>query len=227
MKLLSGIAGLTLASVVAIASANSADLYRGQAGGYKDGPIVAPVATWTGFYAGINGGYGWDDVDAPVNFDGDFNGGFGGGQIGYNWQGAFGTSPLVIGIEADIQGSGLGVEGVLAQSDELNLNYFGTVRGRLGYALGNTLVYATGGFAYGEFEYKLPGVGSASDTTTGYVVGGGLEHKFTQNISGKVEYQYLAFDDESFRGSDLEFGVNTIRAGLNYHFGATGYEPLK
>jgi outer membrane immunogenic protein len=224
MKLLSGIAGLTLASVVAIASANSADLYRGQAGGYKDGPVVAPVATWTGFYAGINGGYGWDDVDADANYNGDFNGGFGGGQIGYNWQGAFGTSPLVIGIEADIQGSGVGFE---SKGYEVNLDYFGTVRGRLGYALGNSLVYATGGFAYGSFEEKVPGY-SHDSTETGWVVGGGLEHKFTQNISGKVEYQYLNFEVDGYKGAkDIDFGVNTIRAGLNYHFGATGYEPLK
>ncbi|MBJ7533155.1 porin family protein [Rhodomicrobium vannielii ATCC 17100] len=222
MKLLSGIAGLTLASVVAIASANSADLYRGQAGGYKDGPIVAPVATWTGFYAGINGGYGWSDIDSDFATD-DFNGGFGGGQIGYNWQGAFGTSPLVIGIEADIQGSGIGIDNVLVAGDEFSLNYFGTVRGRLGYAFGNTLAYATGGFAYGEFEYSVPGLGSASETETGYVVGGGLEHKFTQNISGKLEYQYLNLGEEN----DLDLGINTVRVGLNYHFGATGYEPLK
>ncbi|WKW49492.1 outer membrane protein [Rhodomicrobium lacus] len=224
MKLLSGIAGLTLASVVAIASANSADLYRGQAGGYKDGPVVAPVATWTGFYAGINGGYGWGDVDSDIAGGDDFNGGFGGGQIGYNWQGAFGTSPLVIGIEADIQGSGVGVDG--SNNSEFNLNYFGTVRGRLGYALGNTLVYATGGFAYGEFEYKASG-SSETDTKTGYVVGGGLEHKFTPNISGKVEYQYLSFDDDKINGKEVDLGINTIRVGLNYHFGATGYEPLK
>ncbi|MBT3070957.1 outer membrane beta-barrel protein [Rhodomicrobium sp. Az07] len=223
MKLLSGIAGLTLASVVAIASANSADLYRGQAGGYKDGPMIAPVSSWTGFYAGINGGYGWDDVDAGTNFDGDFNGGFGGGQIGYNWQGA---SPFVIGIEADLQGSGIGVDGVFARNDEFNLNYFGTVRGRLGYAMGNTLVYATGGFAYGELEYK-DGAYSKSESQTGWVLGGGLEHKFTQNISGKVEYQYLAFDDEKFGNYETDIGLNTIRVGLNYHFGSTGYEPLK
>ncbi|MFT4078671.1 outer membrane protein [Rhodomicrobium sp.] len=224
MKLLSGIAGLTLASVVAIASANSADLYRGQAGGYKDGPVVAPVATWTGFYAGINGGYGWDDIDSDSKFDGDFNGGFGGGQIGYNWQGAFGTSPLVIGIEADIQGSGVGYD---AHSYEANLDYFGTVRGRLGYALGNSLVYATGGFAYGSFEVKGNGW-SKDETETGWVVGGGLEHKFTPNISGKIEYQYLNFElDGNSNYKDLDFGVNTVRVGLNYHFGSTGYEPLK
>ncbi|ADP72495.1 porin [Rhodomicrobium vannielii ATCC 17100] len=203
MKLLSGIAGLTLASVVAIASANSADLYRGQAGGYKDGPIVAPVATWTGFYAGLNVGYGWND-------DADADGIIGGGQIGYNWQGAFGTSPLVLGVETDIQGSDI------KNDNDDKLNYFGTVRGRLGYALGNSLVYATGGFAYGEFD-------GADKTSTGYTVGGGVEHKFTPNLSVKAEYLYTDLGDNDSDNADF----NTVRVGLNYHFGATGYEPLK
>ncbi len=112
MKLLSGIMGLTLTSVVALASANAADLYRGPAGGgYKDGPVDV-VDSWTGFYVGVNGGYGWsangvingltDDAPHGANPEG----GFGGGQIGYNWQGIW-HPHLVFGVEADIQGSGI------------------------------------------------------------------------------------------------------------------------
>ncbi len=66
--------------------------------------------TWTGFYVGINGGYGWS-VDGDQFLGGnvgfgshgrDPKGGFGGGQIGYNWQAPGGH--LVLGVETDLQG---------------------------------------------------------------------------------------------------------------------------
>jgi outer membrane immunogenic protein len=225
MKLLSGILGLTLTSAVALASANAADMYRAPAGGgFKDGPYI-PVASWTGFYIGVNGGYGWANEDnyAVVLPEG----GFGGGQIGYNWQGVLNPS-LVIGIEADIQGADISDSiGVEKQS----LNYFGTVRGRLGYAFERTLVYATGGFAYGEVEYKNP-VFSLTDTQTGWVVGGGIEYKLTPAWSLKGEYQFLSLDAKDSDPGSLTWGdsdrseIHTVRVGLNYHVGH-GYEPLK
>ena len=97
-----GLLGLSLTSILAL-PANAADIYRG---GLKDGPpppvyVAAPI--WSGFYIGVNGGYGWTANDGPLAPEG----GFGGGQIGYNWQGLFGYSPWVIGIEADIQGAGI------------------------------------------------------------------------------------------------------------------------
>ena len=145
-----GLLGLSLTSILAL-PANAADIYRG---GLKDGPpppiyVAAPI--WSGFYIGVNGGYGWTANDGPLAPEG----GFGGGQIGYNWQGLFGYSPWVIGIEADIQGAGISdsVSDVLG-SQENSLNWFGTVRGRIGYAAGPALIYATGGFAYGEVQAK-------------------------------------------------------------------------
>jgi outer membrane immunogenic protein len=225
MKLLSGILGLTLTSAVALASANAADLYRGPAGGgLKDGPYI-PVATWTGFYAGVNGGYAWANEDDYAFFKPE--GGFGGGQIGYNWQGALYPS-LVVGIEADFQGGD--ITGSVG-SEEQTLNYFGTVRGRLGYALERTLVYGTGGFAYGEVEHKHPGY-SVSDTQTGWVAGGGIEYKVTPAWSLKGEYQFLSLDAKDSDPGSLTWGdsdrseVHTVRLGLNYHVGH-GYEPLK
>ena len=153
-----------------------------------DLPHKAPVAptaapfSWTGFYIGANGGYGWQDGDGGINYffdrvpgvisntepSFDAKGGFGGGQIGYNYQ--IGRS--VLGIEADFQGSG--IQGSFNRnpapgafccsnpndifSGDSKLNWFGTVRGRFGVAFNNLLLYATGGFAYGHVEESLTAV---------------------------------------------------------------------
>ncbi len=225
MKLVSGILGLTLTSVVALASANAADIYQPSApGGYKDGPAYVAV-NWSGFYAGVNGGYGWDaksnDFLSP-------SGGFGGGQIGYNWQ----RGNIVFGLETDIQGAGIEDKNVFG--DKSKLDYFGTVRGRVGYAFDRTLFYATGGFAYGEVQntyVTLAPFGKFSETQTGYTVGGGVEYKINPAWSVKAEYQYIDLGASNLVGplgqnigGDTE--VHTVRAGLNYHVGV-GYEPLK
>jgi outer membrane immunogenic protein len=236
MKLRNGVFGLTLTSAVALAasSALAADVY-GPAGGYKDEPAYVAV-NWSGFYAGVNAGYGWSANSDISGFQP--TGGFGGGQIGYNWQGVFGLGrSWVVGVEADIQGSGIedSVSDGFA-SAKSSLNWFGTVRGRIGYAFGPALVYATGGFAFGEVENSASlGFLSArvSETQTGYVVGGGLEYKVNPSWSVKGEYQFISLDASDpngagplgFTSSDRS-EVHTLRVGLNYHFGE-GYAPLK
>ena len=220
-----GLLGLSLTSILAL-PANATDIYRG---GLKDGPPPVYVAapTWSGFYIGVNGGYGWTANDGPLAP----SGGFGGGQIGYNWQGLFGYSPWVIGIEADIQGAGISDS---AYYRENSLNWFGTVRGRIGYAFGPALLYATGGFAYGEVESKWDGF-SVSETQTGYVVGGGLEYKFNPAWSVKAEYQFINLDASDLNGAGPLNGnwgnsdrseINTFRVGLNYAVGHGGFGPL-
>ncbi len=216
MKLLSGIVGLTLASVVALASANAADMYRApeSGGGYKDGPGYVSV-NWSGFYAGVNGGYGWGtntDVLSPA-------GGFGGGQIGYNFQ----RGNIVFGGEADIQGADISDTGYGLKS---KMNWFGTVRGRVGYAFNRALVYGTGGFAFGGVNND-----GYSETQTGWVLGGGVEYKLTPAWSVKGEYQYLDLGASNVvgplgDGTGNRTQVSTVRAGLNYHVGNV-YEPLK
>jgi outer membrane immunogenic protein len=220
-KFYTSLLGLTLASA-AVLSANAADPYRGGAGG----PVYAAVDMWTGFYGGVNAGGG-----SSAN-SGDLSpaGGFGGGQIGYNWQGALGLgSQWVLGIEADLQGSGIEDSAFGARS---SLNWFGTVRGRIGYAFGPTLVYGTGGFAFGEVE-NTAGPFSVTETQTGYVVGAGVEYKFNPSWSIKGEYQFISLGASDLSGAGpLGFTggdrseVNTFRVGVNYHFGR-GFEALK
>ncbi len=83
------------------------------------------------------------------------SGGFGGGQIGYNWQGLFGYSPWVLGVEADFQGSGIsdsiGYGGDYLQT---SLNWFGTVRGRVGYSFGPALLYGRAASPTGKWKRR-------------------------------------------------------------------------
>jgi len=226
-----------LAGVWAFAAyqANAADL---SAGGYKDGPAV-PVASWAGFYAGIDAGAGWGQQrleDTVTTFTGVTpGGGFGGGQIGYNWQGGWGYgSSLVFGVEADLQGSDMGDSQADTAGNRFKseLDYFGTVRARAGYACDRSIYYATAGLAYGGIrnEADIGGVAHISSTTaTGYAVGGGIELKTGHNWSIKAEYQYInlgANDPVYTGGKAVEDDYHTVRVGLNYHVGP-GYEPLK
>ena len=115
----------------------------------------------------------------------------GGGQIGYNYQAGL----FVWGIEADIAYTDLknsvdviGTTGAVSRFSN-ELNYLGTVRGRLGIAFDRVLVYGTGGFAYGDVEsrgdfFATPAAGGLavtqfrgvrSDIRTGYAAGGGIE----------------------------------------------------
>jgi outer membrane immunogenic protein len=131
---------------------------------YKAPAVVAPVFSWTGFYVGINGGYGGNEYKYPfqapiVSSSGEAtlnsSGFLAGGQMGYNWQ----AGSWVFGVEADIQWSNIKGEldasantplGALALSAGSELEWFGTVRGRLGYTWDRLMVYGTGGFAYGS-----------------------------------------------------------------------------
>jgi len=210
--LLSSVAALGL---VAAGAASAADLPSRK--GPVVAPIYAPIFTWTGFYVGVNAGYGWNANDSitvgGVTFDLDDEGGFvGGAQAGYNYQ----IGSFVVGLEGDIQYADFGGDdrfdfdgdGIL--DDDFNTSdWFGTVRARAGVAFDRALIYATGGFAF-------------ADNATGWTVGGGLEYAFTNNLSAKIEGLYVNLDqDDNFPGLDLdndaEFGV--VRAGLNFRFG--------
>ncbi len=199
MKFLSGILVVALTGVAALFPAYAADMYRVPSIDYKDGPAYTGEI-WGGFYVGVNGGYGWADSDSGID------GGIGGGQIGYNFQ----RGNIVAGLETDFDGADIS-----KGSESGTLDYFGTVRGRVGYAFERALVYGTGGFGYAGCS------GCSGDSNyTGWVAGGGIEYKFTPSWSLKAEYQYLG------TSSGGNFGIDSIRAGVNYFVGGA-YEPLK
>jgi outer membrane immunogenic protein len=224
---------------------------------YTKAPMIAPWS-WTGFYLGGNVGYSWGNQSATVtDLSGDplassgsnLNGVIGGGQIGYNYQ----INSIVLGIEADIQGSGqkgdgsFGLPGspcgpnVIAcfptpatlGDDTDKLAWFGTVRGRLGYAAGRLLPYVTGGWAYGNGTVSgTTTTGSTATTyssstnyTEGWTVGGGLEWAFADHWSAKFEYLYIDFGNGPIVPISPTLNLTTGhmtdnigRVGVNYRF---------
>ena len=230
---------LLLSSAIAaaiIAPASAADLstrYPVKA------PVVAvvPVFSWTGFYIGANAGFGGDkynyDFGAPGfgSATANSSGFFAGGQLGYNYQFA---NNVVLGLETDIQWSGIEGDTTLASGGSVanlnsSLDYFGTVRARLGYAFDRFLPYITGGFAYGESKTSITTItpttltfGEGSGTKTGWTLGGGVEYAFTNNWTFKTEYLYVDLDDSNYGvgagAVNVDNKFHTVKAGINYKF---------
>jgi outer membrane immunogenic protein len=220
---------------------------------YYKAPVVA-VYNWTGFYIGVNAGVGIGRDRITHSYTGDSiyrspQGGFGGAQIGWNWQTDSLLGPIVYGLEADFQGSGLtggganvaGPGNVLGAVQYSNsLDWFGTVRGRVGLASGPVLSYFTGGFAYGNVKSTITEAGvagspfTADRTATGWTIGSGVEASLGGNWTGKIEYLYLnlgnrygAVIGSTGQIANTELRDNLFRVGLNYRIGGNStYTPV-
>lgn len=208
---------------------------------YTKAPPMQSIYDWTGFYVGVNAGVGLGrdrtqhyQPTSSNSFYLSPQGGFGGGQIGYNWQTGSILGPLVYGIEADIQGGDMSDSRTVLNSFltpnvySQKLDWFGTVRGRIGLATGPVLSYVTGGYAYGNVKTNvgIAGVGAFSDSRveSGWTVGSGVEAALGGNWTGKIEYLYLNLGNrtEGFGGVNTvtsELRQNIFRVGLNYRIG--------
>jgi len=213
---------------------------------YLKAPVVA-VYDWTGFYIGANAGVGLGRDLATHNIGGTYSvthlqpqGALGGGQVGYNWQTNSFLGPLVLGLETDIQGTGLSDDRTSLFNGQVSYNqkldWFGTARGRIGFVRGPVLSYFTGGFAYGNVKTTLTEAGPISATInrtqTGWTIGSGVEAALGGNWTGKIEYLYVNLGDKNdvlFLGTQplrTEIRENIFRVGLNYRIGGTGiYAP--
>ena len=198
-----------------------------------------PAFSWTGFYVGGNFGWSWTQISDTVTIGGKAgplagtaNGFLGGGQAGFNWQ-VF--QPLVIGIEGDFQGFqatkrrgavNTTVGPVTIAASE-NTPYFGTMRGRAGFAYGTLMFYATAGGVYGErtLAGTLSTIGSfsSSATFTSWTAGAGIEAALGGRFSAKLEYLFIGSPSNSppVPGQTAlvgTSGTNLVRFGLNYRF---------
>jgi len=237
------IAGVVLAGTAV--SAQAADL--AVKAPYMKAPVAVPY-DWTGFYIGANVGVGLGRDLTAHGFPGagTFNttylqpqGAIGGGQVGYNWQTNSFLGPLLIGVEADIQASGMS-DGYPALNNlttnyNQKLDWFGTVRGRVGLVRGPVVSYFTGGYAAAGVKTTVTeGAAVAFDSSTtrsGWVIGSGVEAALGGNWTGKIEYLYLNLGnrDDVFGTQTLrtELRESIFRVGLNYRIGGTGvYAPV-
>ena len=190
-------------------------------------PAMVPVGyNWTGFYLGINGGYGWgrSNWDAFATTT-DVSGWMAGLTAGYNWQ-AMG-SPWVFGLEGDIDWSNIKGSTTVncAVGCETKNTWLSTVRGRVGYAWDRFLPYFTGGLAVGGVEANRAGFTGDSETRAGWTIGGGVEFALAPQWSAKVEYLYVdlgSFDCGTrcgaFSPDNVSFTSSLVRGGINYKF---------
>jgi len=212
--------GTVLVMMLAVASANAADVpipYNPPPPPqYAPVPYAAPPpqpCPWLGPYVGGNVGFQWTS-----NIDGLSPGGFTGGiQGGFNWQ----SGPWVYGVEADFNLSN--TSGRFADFQFSN-PWFGTLRGRAGYAINNVFLYGTAGIVLGISTVARSGM-SDSSAHLGWTIGAGVEFALAplglgSNWSAKVEYLYLGLSQDAVLPASVpsNFQSNVLRFGVNYHF---------
>jgi outer membrane immunogenic protein len=215
----------TFALLITAFAAEAADMPV-KAPYYKGAPrSVVAYYNWTGFYAGIVGGYGFGSSDwSSPAVSPDPKGWLIGGTLGYNWQ----AGSWVYGLEGDYNYSQIkGSSACGVGTCETKSDWFATIRGRIGYAFDRWLPYITAGGAYGNITAtnSNPGRGSASAEEFGWTAGAGLEYAFLGNWTAKIEYLYLDLDKFSCGTAcsavvpnEVSYQANIVRAGLNYKF---------
>ncbi len=208
---------------------------------------AAPIS-WDGFYLGAHLGYAdgeftnYDKSSShcwycEANYGSDTNGIIGGGTVGYN----FTAGQILLGVEGE-----LGISKISGSATDttyydpylpktsVDMNYYGTVAGRLGYIVGDFLLYGKAGWGFmnADMNWKDPGYdahASGSEFLNTWVYGGGVEYAYSPSVSVKLEYLRFQLDQtETMNIQDDEYpgykqkigidGVNTFKVGINYHF---------
>ncbi|HUC51029.1 MAG TPA: outer membrane beta-barrel protein [Xanthobacteraceae bacterium] len=242
---------LTLAAVLALSApltAFAADLPQPPPPMPRAPAFVPPPFTWTGFYVGVNGGYGWGNWSDGLGDSFNSNGGLAGGTIGFNYQ----WNWFVAGFEGDIDWSGM----QWSQSATASGTFFGdpvsgsasvtyknnilsTFAARFGVAVDHALFYGKAGGAWTQEEFNgsgsltVAGVGTASISGSnsfdrlGWMVGVGAEYAFTTNLTAKIEYNYIDFGTENdtitFAGTPIgvvpsKLNMSVVKVGVNWLF---------
>jgi outer membrane immunogenic protein len=214
---------ITAAIILCASSVSAADfVYQEPAAPVE----VAPAFSWTGFTAGIQGGYNWNDLSMStslypgVEAGTDVDGGLFGGFVGYNHQL---DNNWVIGAEADFEGNWAEDSVVVAPDTlEYGLDWQGSVRARAGFAMDRALIYGTAGWAYGRGYAEVVGLGKETENFNGLTVGAGVDYAFTDNVFARLEYRYTNFGEKNYQayGETFELDVDqhAVKVGLGVKF---------
>ncbi|HEY8277930.1 MAG TPA: outer membrane beta-barrel protein [Methyloceanibacter sp.] len=223
----------------------------------------APAFDWTGSHIGLSGGYAFDGHDASYTYNGvapeevailpsgaslSSNGGIIGGNIGYDAQ----FNGVVVGVEADLSWTNFGDDtthvfpgepGIgtppITFATSYQMDWFSTVRGRIGLPFGGLLIYGTGGLAFANVSMNTtvtvgdPPMGALTgaqeETKVGWTLGGGAEYAITDCVTIKAEALYFDLGSIALNASTPQFTDVTLdvkqqvagtiaRAGVSYRF---------
>jgi high affinity Mn2+ porin len=222
----------------------------------KAPPMRAPSAyDWSGFYAGGHLGYVWGssnwtagpglsgsfDLAQPIDTFSETGSFFAGLQAGYDYM-----LPNRVLVGADVDASfpsfqnlaGISIGGTSnltsptlgAETYSETVLASGTVRGRIGYAPGSWLFYATGGFAWTYDRLTLSQLGTGATESPflwrlGFAAGAGVEAPIAPHWTARLEYLFTDYGNSGttfFAGAqrfNSDFSLQEIRAGVNYQFG--------
>ena len=226
-----------LAPALFVSTAMAADLPRRTSSAFPQPVYAQPsLFTWTGFYAGVTGGY----ASAGLGDLGDAS--FGkpsgyafGATLGYNHQLA---NSIVVGVEGDLSWTKIDTSKVVGSAAPyttygMDMGWLWTVRGRAGYALDRALLYVTAGYAGASIETTYSNPGSAQPVVPassgavdgfrhGWTLGAGLEYAVTNKVSLKGEYLYVNLAEKALFPSSyatkIDPSISLVRMGANYRF---------
>jgi high affinity Mn2+ porin len=226
---------------------------------------VPSAYDWSGFYVGGHLGYGWGrsnwtempdvisdsfNLAKPLDAFQDTGSFFAGLQAGYDYML---PNRLLVGVVADVSApsfrnhDGISIGGsslftspsLGTQTYSETMLIFGTARGRVGYAPGGWLLYATGGYAWTYNQSVVNQLGSGPTDSPflwrfGWVAGGGVEFPVARHWTASLEYLFThyghtgTFFPNAGQGFDSDFSMQQLRLGLNYRFGdVSGKAPVK
>src|SRR5215831_13065624 len=223
---------LFLRSAVLIAigvsvSANAADM-----------PVKAPLFlpelayNWSGAYVGANFGGAWTNgnLNIPNNsFYGGLTEFIGGVQAGYNFQ----AGHLLLGVEGDFDGATFSHPALPTPTlGSVSQHWISTAAGHIGLVEDRWLMYAKvgGGWVHSNAILNFPGANwSGSNTSSGWLVGAGLEYGFKSHWTVRLEYDFLSlanWTSATVPSVQLNRDVQMVKAGINYKFDAGLPEPV-
>lgn len=191
-------------AVLALGTMIAAPAFAGGPVVVAEEPIVAPAPV---------------AVVAPVT--GDWNGGFVGAQLGYANGGSIDGDGAVGGLHGgyrwDLGRTVLGVTGeyntadVKGDGDQIEMDKFGSIRGQVGYDMGNTLVYASAGVAKADLDFA-----GSSYSDHGYVLGLGVDYALNEKWTVGGEVSTYKFDD--FDSTGIDYNPTTVQVKAAYNF---------